>query len=169
MDALELLLSQTEQTATNHGMQAYIVGSKRWVSSIYKFDGYFDDGRLLKICPVGVPTCPLLEIEMAWCLRIYKHRNAELTAIYKGRNITSKWVINFIVANAARAADIVINRPISPTFPEPTLPRLLAPDEMETIRNERKVVSCSCGGVSENCVRCYGSGLYMINGFGNRV
>ena len=169
MDALDQLLSQTEQAATNHGMRAYMVGSKMWVPPSYDHDGYFDDGRLLKICPAGVPTCPLLEIELDLCLRIYKHRNSELTAAYKGRSITSAWVINFIVANAATAADIIANRPIVPALPEPTPPKLLAPEDLEAIRNERKVVSCPCGGVSENCVRCYGSGFYTADGFGNRV
>lgn len=169
MDALDQLLSQTEQTAANHGMHAYMVGSKIWMSPSYDHDGYFDDGRLLKICPVGVSTCPLLEIELEVCLRIYTHRNSELTAAYKGRSITSEWVINFIVANAGTAADIVANRPIARPPPEPIPPKPLAPEELEAIRNERKVVSCPCGGVSENCVRCYGSGFYTADGFGNRL
>lgn len=169
MDALDQLLSQTEQVATNHGMHAYMVGLRMWVPPSYDHDGYFEDGRLLKICLVGVPTCPLLEIELDVCLRIYKHRNSELTAAYKGRSITSEWVINFIIANAATAAGIVASRPTAPALPEPAPPKLLSPAELEAIRNERKVIPCPCHGVSENCVRCYGSGFYTADGFGNLV
>lgn len=169
MDALDQLLSQTEQTATNHGMHAYMVGSKMLIPPSYDHDGYLDDGRLFKICPVGVPTYPLLEVELEVCLRIYKHRNSELTATYKGRRITSEWVVNFIIANAATAADIIANRPITPYRTKATSPKPLPPEEGEAMRNERKVVSCPCGGVSENCVRCCGSGFYTADGFGNRV
>lgn len=39
-------------------------------------------------------------------------------------------------------------------------------DEM---RAKRVIIHCSCAGEVENCVRCYGSGEYTVDGYGNRV
>ena len=106
MDALEQLLHETEELAATHGMHAYMVGSKSRV-----FEGtYLDDGRLFKISPMDVPETPILEVELRGHLRIYKHRNSELTSEYKERKITLEWVTQFIVVHAAWAAEIRLNK-----------------------------------------------------------
>ena len=34
---------------------------------------------------------------------------------------------------------------------------------------QRKTVTCACKGEVEDCIRCYGKGYYVIDGFGNKV
>lgn len=41
--------------------------------------------------------------------------------------------------------------------------------EVRAKRALRRVVDCSCSGLAENCARCFGSGTYTVDGFGNRV
>ncbi len=43
--------------------------------------------------------------------------------------------------------------------------------ETEVARRKevRRTVKCPCLGEVENCVRCFGSGEYTVDGFGNRV
>lgn len=170
MDDLESLLEQIMPVASQHGMSAYIVGSANWVPAIYDDDGYLDDGRLLKLSPIGVPSRPLLEIEMSNGLRLYKHKDSALTRQYKGRSITPKWVLGFIEANAEIAQHISNNPPAPKPRPEP--PPKSAPytqQELYSLQKERNEVSCQCRGMTEDCRRCFGSGHYTVDGLGNRV
>ncbi len=170
MDALESLLEQITPVASQHGMDAYIVGSAYWVPATYDHDAYLEVGRLLKLSPAGVPSRPLLEIEMIDGLRLYKHKDSTLTREYKGRSITSKWILGFIAANAEAAQHISKNPPAPKYEPEPPPnPAPYTQKELDDLHIERHEVSCSCRGVTESCGRCYGSGRYTVDGLGNRV
>lgn len=171
LDALDYLLRDVTAHAAANGMQAYVVGSASWVPATYEHDGYLDDGRLLKISPKDVPSWPLLEVELNGYLRLYKHRDSELTRQYKGRRLTADWVLKFISANTTLAAEISANRakslpaePVSAPEPPP-----LSPADAESLYKERITVQCSCGGRIEDCNRCYGSGSYVVDGFGHSV
>ena len=170
MDALDSLLEQIIPVASQHGMDAYIVGSVSWVPATYDHDGYLDDGRLLKLSPAGVPSRPLLAIELSDGLRLYKHKDSALTRQYKGRSITPKWVLGFIAANIDTARHIHNDPPAPKSEPEPRpSPAAYTQQELDELHQERHEVSCSCGGTAENCGRCYGSGRYTVDGLGNRV
>jgi predicted RNase H-like nuclease (RuvC/YqgF family) len=39
--------------------------------------------------------------------------------------------------------------------------------QAEEKRNFRKLINCSCGGESEKCFKCAGTGSYYIDGYGN--
>ena len=49
--------------------------------------------------------------------------------------------------------------------------RIKKAEETEAVarRSERRTVKCSCLGEVENCYRCYGSGAYQVDGYGNPV
>jgi len=172
LDALDNLLCEVSAHATANGMHAYLVGSIASVPPTYEHDGYVDDGRLVKICPSDVPNYPLLEIELNGYLRLYKHRDSDLTRHYKGRRVTVEWVKQFISANAPLAAEIIANR-IKASAPEQSSvsepPRSLSLEDVESLHKERIQIQCPCGGRNENCNRCYGSGSYMVDGFGHSV
>jgi hypothetical protein len=169
MDALDSLLEQIKPVASEHGMDAYIVGSVRWVPPTDHHDGYVDDGRLLKLAPIGVPSRPLLEIEQNNGLRLYKHRDAAATRQYKGRPISAKWVFGFISANSELARQLSNAQPPPKPSEPPPPPMPYSQQELDALHRERHEQSCSCRGMSENCPRCYGSGKYVVDGLGNRV
>jgi|JI10StandDraft_1071094.scaffolds.fasta_scaffold87644_5 hypothetical protein len=174
MDALYRLLRQIGSVASQHGMSAYIVGSAKWVPASHDHVGYFDDGRLLKLSPIGVPSRPLLEIELNDGLRLYKHIDSELTRRYKGRSITTKWVIGFIEANAENAQHISDNQPTPKSEPEPEPeppPKYVqyTQKERDGLHKTRREVICQCRGNNEDCRSCFGSGHYTVDGLGNRV
>jgi hypothetical protein len=171
MDELERLLVEISVVAARHGMSAAIVGSCGWISPMTSYEpGYYDDGRLLKLTPEGVPNRPLLEIELHLSrLRIYKHRELGLTERFKGRDITVKWVAAFIEANAALAQQLREEGARVAPNESPSIPPPWAPEELRALRTERHPINCSCGGVNELCARCFGSGTYTVDGLGGPV
>lgn len=166
---MEKLLEEIRPIAEEYGMEAFVVGSK----AHYEGGEYWPDGRLLKICPKGVRTRVLLEIEATWGgYKLYRHRSSDLTEKYKGRQITRDWVIAFLKNNAVVAAEIGADN--SPAEPKPVLltrpkPLPLSDEEIEKKRNERRMVSCSCRGEVEDCMYCSGKGFYETDGFGKRI
>lgn len=166
---MEKLLNEIRPIADENGMEAFIVGSK----AHYEGDEYWPDGRLLKICPKGVRTRVLLEIEAGWGgYKLYRHRSSELTERYKGRQITPDWIIGFLRNNASLAAEIAADNPspeLSPPRTPAPKPLPLSDDEIEEKRKERRTVSCLCRGEVEDCMYCFGKGFYEIDGFGNRI
>ena len=110
MATLDQLLSQTEELATSCGMHAKVVWLKSRGHPDQGLDGLLSDGGLFIISPIDVPDISILEVERQDHLRIYKHRNSELSNDYWGHRITVDWVKKFIIANAAFAADIRINK-----------------------------------------------------------
>ena len=170
MDALDSLLEKITPAAREHGMDAYIVGSIRWVPPTDYHEGYVDDGRLLKLAPIGVPGRPLVEIEVRNGTRLYKHRDPALTRQYKGRFINVKWVLGFISANSELARQLSsITPPPNPSVEPAPPPMPYSQQELDALHEKRHEQSCSCQGTNESCPRCYGSGKYMVDGFGNRV
>lgn len=170
MDVLDTLLGQIRTVASEHSMDAYIVGSLSWVPASDDHDGYLDDGRLLKLSPAGIPSRLLLEVELRNGLRLYRHRDTELTNQYKGRRITPKWVLDFIIANSELARQLSSNPPQLKPAPEPSpSPVSYSQQELDDLHQERREVNCACGGMVENCTRCYGSGIYIVDGLGKRV
>jgi hypothetical protein len=170
MDALDTLFGQIVAVAAQHDMDATIVGGRRWVPSTAEEAGYFDDGRLLKLHPKGVPSRQLLEIELDQTLRIYKHRELGLTEQFKGRSVTVRWVLGFIAANAVLARQVSQDRERTPTINESVAPPTpFAPEELQALQAERHSVSCFCRGLFETCLRCYGTGAYVVDGLGNPV
>ena len=168
MDALDSLLEQITQAATDRGMDAYIVGSQAWVPPTHDQDGYWNDGRLLKLSPTDMRTRPLLEVELAGCLRLYKHRDLQLTREHKGRPLSTKWVLGFIEYNSALAKQLLADQ--QPPTEQPEVPHLpYTTEELDALHAERNLINCSCRGTHEDCPRCYGFGSYLVDGLGNRV
>jgi hypothetical protein len=170
MDALDTLMRAISDTAVQHGMEATMVGSRRWISATADEPGYTDDGRLLKLIPRGVPTRPLLEIELDGATpRIYKHRESDLTARFKGRAVTATWVAGFISANSALAHELLSNHAVPRTPQRASEPQPFVPMEWAALHAERHTVTCSCGGRTETCSRCFGTGTYQVDGLGNAI
>ncbi|WP_416262349.1 hypothetical protein [Gibbsiella quercinecans] len=173
MDALDFLLEKIKPIASEHGINTYIVGSLQWVSPsdfILDDDSYIDDGRLLKLSPIGIPSMPLLEIELNNGLRLYKHRDQALTLQYKGKSIGVKWVIGFILANSKLVQQIRNTHSLHITTIAPTShPIPFSSQELNSLREERRGQVCSCQGMNENCSRCQGNGKYLVDGLGNSV
>lgn len=172
MDALERLLERIKPIAEAAGMVAVMVGTIRWVETNDPDAGYgyIDDGRLLKIYPAGVPSRLILVIEYQDGLRLYRHRSQDLTSEFKGRKVTEEWVVGFISANEGLAREIVAE--VASSSREQPIQKPPAPftqSEIEGLRAQRSVVSCSCGGMAENCNRCFGRGSYVVDGLGNAV
>lgn len=159
-------------------MEAFIIGSK----AHYQGDEYWPDGRLLKICPKGVRTRVLLEVEASWSgldprpwnhYKLYRHRTSELTDKYKGRLISTEWVIEFIRNNKSLAAKIASTHQESEPKPDSgaatPAPVSMSDEELQRRRDERHTVVCFCRGEVESCVYCYGAGHYQTDGFGKRM
>lgn len=47
--------------------------------------------------------------------------------------------------------------------------RLQQEKEAVQRKAERRLVQCTCSGAVENCARCFGSGEYLVDGYGNQV
>lgn len=165
---MEKLLKKVIPIAEENNMEAFIVGSK----GHYQGDEYLPDGRLLKLCPKGVKSRVLLEIESNHSdYKLYKHRNLALTNKYKGRIVTEEWIINFIKHNKSVAEEILASQTENAREPEREESKLqpLSDDEIQNRKNERHTVTCSCHGEVEDCANCYGKGYYVTDGFGKKI
>lgn len=166
---MEELLDRIKHIADECGMDVFVVGSK----AHYKGDEFWPDGRLLKICPKGVRSRVLIEIEAgSGGYLIYKHRTSELTARYKGRKISSDWLVDFVKHNQAFAKDIAAANP--PPEPPPSIEpaqgaKPMSQDEIEKRKQERHIVRCFCRGEVEDCAYCNGAGFYETDGLGRRT
>ncbi len=164
---MQNLLEIIQPIADENGMEARIDGI--WSS----VEDEWSDGRLLKICPKGIRSIYLLQVEAGKeGYKLYKHRTKELTERYKGRQIDQDWIIGFIKNNASFAAEIVTKNPLSKPDPdrtEATTPLPYSDKEIERKRKEKHTISCPCRGVSEDCARCFGSGFFEADGFGKRI
>lgn len=167
---IKKFVSEVSKVASENCMEAYIIGSPPH----YLNDEYIPDGRLLKLCPVGVKTRVLLELDF-WgrSARIYRHRDYELTQKYRGRAVGFEWITGFILANKIVAEEIVHQRgqlTAVAESPAPTVPkRSLTVEEIAAMELVCNNVFCSCNGMNENCGRCLGSGSYLVDGFGRIV
>lgn len=170
VDRLSMLLEVVKDVAESCGMEARIVGHSGWVPATEEHAGYFDDGRLLKLVPKGNPSRLLLEVELSnGVLRLYRHRTPALTGLYRGAALSNGWVLGFIRANEALARDWSHQEVPEPQFKEQVTLGPLSNEEVSQRRQERVEVRCGCGGQNERCMRCFGSGRYVLDGFGNRV
>lgn len=167
---IEWLLEKIADTAAENSMDAYIVG----VGSYVLHDEYIPDGRLLKLCPKGIKTRVLLELDV-WrnSARIHKHRDYELTEEYRGQSVSLEWITGFIRANRAMAEEIILEydrRALAARVVTPfTSADHLSPEDISAKQMERHQVACACNGMNENCARCLGNGRYIVDGFGNIV
>ena len=169
MTTLERMLHAVIPLAAEHSMDAYIVGTYQYGE---------EDGRLLKVSPAGIRSYALLELESTWpAVRLYRHRNDELTAQYRGRVVNLDWLKDFIVQNhelavqLAREGQFQITEQTESQFRQPLRRNTPKKDEVdpETRKKTRLVISCSCHGEIEGCSKCYGSGTYTVDGYGNPV
>ena len=167
MNTLERMLQTVIPLAAEHGMDAYIVGTHHYGE---------EDGRLLKVSPVGIRLYAMLELESTWpVVRLYRHRNDELTSQYRGRVVNVEWLKEFIIQNHQLAVRLarewqsqILERPES-QFRQPlrrNTPKTVEMDP-QTRKKTRLVISCSCHGEVEGCSKCYGSGTYTVDGYGN--
>ncbi|HTV84209.1 MAG TPA: hypothetical protein VME63_02320 [Dyella sp.] len=174
MDAIAMLHQHLTAIAAQHGMEATMHGHKQWVPATRDESAYWDDGRLLKLTPTRVPSRPLLELEQddQGVVRIYKHRESDLTAAFKGRAVTFDWVVAFIAANADAARRLsgrgAPSEPRARTHVLPTPPAPAA-GSWEILQAERHQVACACQGRNDACARCDGRGTYQVDGLGNPV
>jgi hypothetical protein len=171
MNTLQRMLQTVIPLAAEHSMDAYIVGTHHFGE---------EDGRLLKVSPVGIRSYTLLELESTWpAVRLYRHRNDELTSQYRGRVVNLEWLKEFIIQNHQLAVRLarewqsqVHEQPVS-QFRQPLRRSTGTPkkDEVDpqTRKKTRLVISCSCHGEVEGCSKCYGSGTYTVDGYGNAV
>jgi hypothetical protein len=172
---MDNLLSDIEQQATKSGMEAYIVGSKGFFDA--KSEMWIPDGRLLKVCPVGVKTRVLLEIDNVSKFGKYKlfsHRTEELTREFRGRYVSVDWIIQFIKINEAVAKSISAKAKASAEFEEKekskkVVAKNLSDEEISEKKSQRLMVNCPCGGMNDRCNFCYGRGRYETNGLGTRL
>ena len=174
MDLLEHLLVSIQYLAKANGMQVYIVGAR-------SSDADGKDGRLLKICPTGILSRVLIEIEADWSMiRLYRHRTKELTRKYKGRPLSTKWLQQFIKENRPLALQLIEENTfghaniddIDEEHNRPLLKSQIADQNVKEhlpLRQQRIVHLCSCRGEVEKCIRCFGSGSYATDEFGNPV
>ena len=170
MDKLDELLRLIRPIADENCMEAFIVGSKAYCDG----DECWPDGALLKVCPRGVRTRVLLEIELSgYEIKLYKHRNFELTAKYKGRAVTNDWLVRFIRHNQNLANEIIAeygkSKDIDCVLGLPAPKKAAPPEYIQKIKAERHNVTCACRGEVEDCVRCYGKGYYTTDGLGNAI
>lgn len=169
MDTLEHMLQTVIPIAKEHSMEAYIVGTYRTGE---------EDGRLLKVSAIGNRSYVLLELESTFPLvRLYRHRTEKLTSQYKGRVVNVEWLKKFIIQNHQLAVRIArewqsqVLEQSESQFRQPLrrdTPRTDHSDP-QTRKTTRLVISCSCHGEVEGCSKCYGSGAYTVDGYGNLV
>lgn len=151
-------------------MAAFIDGLRVKVLVCENID--WSEIKLLKIYPRSVKSEALLIVEIFENrLKLYSHRTSELTRAHKGKQITEKWIIDFINNNEEVARKITLAH--SPAQPKAgTASREYSPlsqEEVQTKKSERNRVSCSCLGEVENCAHCFGQGYYVTNGFGKKI
>lgn len=165
MDVLQQLLEAVRSEATANGMEVYITGASPG-------EGELEDGRLLKLCPTGLRTDVLIEIELHnFKPRIYHHRTNELTRLYRGRTVSQEWLRKFIAHNRELAQGLVehSNANAAAASPSAAEAQQQPPRDARALKDQRLVVTCGCRGEVENCLRCFGSGSYTVDGYGNAV
>jgi len=170
LDPLDRLFQSVRDITVANHMDAYVVGS---IDPL----GECDD-RLLKICPVGIRINVLVEVELdGQSTKLYRHRTSALTKRHKGSVVSAEWLKDFIASNRDRAIEIIRRNDFGIALPEapedpmekPSPEESKGQDDPVALRGRRLTISCSCRGEVERCTRCYGSGKYVVDGYGNTV
>jgi hypothetical protein len=163
-------LEKVSLVAEKNQMVAFL-GDAR-VKTLIADDIDWSEIKLLKIYPRGVRSEALLIVEISeGILKLYSHRNPELTRKHRQREITEQWILDFINHNQSLACEVTARNSPAPLKSASEL-REYVPLSEETInakRSERNRVSCSCLGEVENCAHCFGQGYYVTNGFGKKI
>jgi hypothetical protein len=99
MDDLETFVSLLKQAAANAGLVVCVVGATPGAS-----EKQASNPRVLNLAYATLPSEPILQLYLDTALKVLTHRTSDLTARYRGRQVSKKWVFGFVDANSTRLA-----------------------------------------------------------------